>query len=902
MNSVAPLVLAENSIRNCEVTVISSNNPKVLSKKYSWDSDNAQLNVKVSAGMTQGEARVIEIHDPESLASLLTSLEKNQCMAWGQPLVGKKIRLFSKKEFERFDRPVDSTYRSNETFSWGFGSGILMLDFDYKNTELAKDTLLGLLTQVLPELVNTAYVWWCSSSSYIYKDDELINGLRGQRVYVFIKNASDIERAGKVLFDRLWLAGHGYYEISKSGGFLERSLIDKSVFQPSRLDFAAGAVCEPPLSQRRPDPICHSGIALDTELALSDLTAAEVTQLSAIKHKAKAELLHEAKLIKQKYTYDKALDNLTKAGVSNPSDSEIESAKKSVTRALDYATLAGDFIVYLEDGNGVTVGEILDHPTQYHRVKTKDPIEPDYDGGRTVGILYLFDGSPRLYSQAHGGKSYRLIRQPREIEHKSGHTFETVNATLQLMRELPDFYDFGQQLVVVENDQTRVITNDLLPYFLASSMQFYTLRDRKGELIKQYIDPPLNVVKQICALGAGRKLKVLKAVISAPIITQDDYVVDKPGYDVRTQLYLATNESIPEIPLIVNQDQAVGALDQLMRVFQGFPFVSSLDRSVCLAAALTAVVRPILETAPAFAIDAPKQGTGKTYLAMCLGYLCTGFHVGPMPSLEKNEEEIRKRLFSNLIRGVRVIIWDNVMGVFNSSALASFLTAPVYADRILGKSETIEVPNKALFLITGNNLQIAGELPRRVLKCRLDAMCENPTTRSFDFNPYAFVIQNRLSLITAAITLIRGYLQSVENEFLGGVKADKLASFEDWDTLVRQVITWISQSNSEYEDPKKSVDDSVVGDPEQEILSELLTEIKNCKGDNWFTAKELCDEAVFNAVLSEVLGEILPSQRLVAKSVGKALSYRRDRIANGLRLIVHVNGKHAAKFKIESVK
>lgn len=902
MTSLSTPVLHNLNQLNCEVTVISSSNPKVLSKKYSWDAENNKVKVQVSAGMTHGEANVIEITGPESLANILTSLEGHQCITWGKPIVGKSTRLYSRKEFDQMGQPIDGTYRSNKTFTWNSGTGILMLDFDYKNTEFTKEMLLSLLTRVVTDLASTAYVWWCSSSSYIYKGDELINGLRGQRIYVFVKNANDIERAGKVLFDRLWLAGEGYYEISKSGGFLERTLIDKSVFQPSRLDFAAGAICEPPLSQKRPAPFCHSGTALNTELALPDLTAEEVAQLSAIKHKAKAELLHEADQVKQKYTYDKALENLTKAGVSNPSDSEIESAKKSVTRALDYATLAGDFIVYLDDGSAVSIGEILDHPAQYHRVKTKDPIEPGYDGNRTVGILYLFDGSPRLFSQAHGGKSYRLIRQPREIEHKPGHTFETVNATLQLMRELPDFYDFGQQLVVIENGQTRVLTIDLLPYFLASSMQFYTLKDRKGDLVKQYIDPPLNVIKQILALGAGRKLKALKAVITAPIITQDDYVVSRPGYNAKTQLYLATNESIPEIPLVVDQVQAMDALEQLMKVFRGFPFVSALDRSVCLAAALTAVVRPILETSPAFAIDAPKQGTGKTYLAMCLGYICTGFPTGPMPSLEKNEEEIRKRLFSNLIRGVRVIIWDNVMGIFNSSALASFLTAPVYSDRILGKSETIDVPNKALFLITGNNLQIAGELPRRVLMCRLDAMCENPTTRSFDFNPYAYVIQNRLTLVTAAITLIRGYLQSVENEFLGGIKADKLASFEDWDTLVRQVITWVSQNNFEYEDPKKSIDDGVVSDPEHEILGELLTEIKKCKGDEWFTAKELCDDNEFCGQLSEVFSEILPTQRLVAKSVGKALSFRRDRIANGLKLTMSKKGKHAAEFRIETVK
>lgn len=887
---------------DCLATVISSSSPPVISKELSWDSENGEIETKTSANMTVGHAEIVRISNAENLAKLLTSLKSNQCMVWGIPDSGKNTKILSKNLFEKLGKPSDATTRSNKSFNWNLGPGILMLDFDYKGLELDKDQLITLLGQVIPNLRETSYVWWCSSSSYIYKNEDQINGLRGQRVYIFVKNARDIERAGKVLFDRLWLAGHGYYELSKAGSFLERTIIDKSVFQPSRLDFASGAVCEVPLTQKRPFPLVNDGVALDSEKVLLDLSAEEGAQLEAIKEKAKAELSPEAFRIRESFTYEKALENLKKSGIKSPSDSDIEQAKLSVKRALEYATLAGDFVIYVDDGSPVSIGEILDNPTEYHRVTTKDPIEPDYDGNRTVGILYLFDGSPRLFTQAHGGKSYRLIRQTRDIEHKAGRTFETVNATLHLMRELPDFYDLGQQLVAVENGQSKVLNTDLLPYYLASSMQFYISKDKKGELLKQYIDPPQNVVKQILALGAGRKLKPLKAVITAPIITQDDYIVSRPGYDSRTQLYLAMNEHIPQVPQTVDERQAKVALNNLMRPFQSFPYVSALDRSVCLAAVLTAVVRPVLDTSPAIAIDAPKQGTGKTYLARCIAYLSTGYDVGPMPSLEKNEEEIRKRLFSNLLRGVQAIIWDNVMGAFNSSALASFLTAPMYSDRILGKSETIEVPNKALFLITGNNLQIAGELPRRVLTCRLDAGCENPTTRSFSFNPYAYVVQNRLELNLAAITLIRGYLQTIEHEYFDGIKQDKLASFEGWDTLVRQVVAWIAQSNSDYEDPKKSIDDGVVTDPEHEILGELLSEINSCKGETWFTAKELCDDNEFCGPLSEVFSEVLHTQRITAKSVGKALSFRRDRIANGLKLVMSKNGKHAAKFKIESVK
>lgn len=905
MNCLSSEASAQFDVDNtytAAVTVISSISPSILTKTYELDAEGGISSPSTSAKMVSGKADVRNISSVIDLREILLSLEHNQAMVWGIPQEKGCIPVYSLKEYERLGRPVDAITRSNETFHWAPGGGVMMLDFDFKGRSHSKEQVIQIISEIVPGLSQAAFLWWCSASSYIYNGDDELQGLRGQRLYILVRDATDIERAGKALFDRLWLAGHGFYEISRAGSFLTRSLIDNSVWQPSRLDFAGGAHCTPPLNQRRPIPDIHEGVPLDTTKEIPDLIDKERAQLEAIKAKMKAELHAEAASIRDHYIEKKARENLANVGNVDPTAVDIEQSKLSVKRALESSTLAGDFVIYLDDGSAVTVGDILDDPARYHRVKTKDPIEPDYDKGRTVGITYLFNGRPTLFSQAHGGKSYRLIRQPREIEHASGHTFETVNASLQLLRELPDFYDMGGQLVTIEGGQTKTLNIDLLPYYLASVIQYFVYKDRKGELIKQFIDPPLNVVKQILALGAGRKLKPLKAVISAPVITVDNHIIDRAGYDSKTQLYLATDDTPLPVAQEVGSAEVNTALDFLMKPFSDFPFAGPIDRSICLSALLTAVVRPVLDTAPAIAIDAPKQGTGKTYLARCIGYLSTGMDVSPMPSLEKNDDEIRKRLFSALIRGARVILWDNVMGLFNSASLATFLTGPSFSDRILGRSETIELPNKALFLITGNNLQIAGELPRRVLICRLDSGLENPTTRSFNFNPLHYVIQNRLALVQAALTIVRGYLQSTDHIFFGGVKEDKLASFEDWDCLVRQVVAWIGIENKNYVDPKKAIDDNVMDDPEQEILADLLMGLKNLKGSQSFTAKEVLDAIEFqDSPLQEIFRDILLGKPVVAKSVGRVLSYRRDRIAGGLKLSMSKSGKHAAQFRVDTV-
>lgn len=891
------------------VTVVTSERPTVLTKTYQLN-DGVIQQPKTTANMVQGTGITKTFKDINELAEILTGLNTNQAMTWGivpDKQTDTPFQIFSKTEYEKQGQPQNAVTRTKDFFRWGDFGGVMMLDFDFKDESkaLSKEQIIKTLYNVMPSLESAAYMWWCSSSSFIYNGEQQHTGLRGQRVYILVQDAADIERAGNVLFNRLWLKGHGHIEISKVGSFLTRSIIDSSVWQPSRLDFISGANCIAPIEQKRPQPEIHNGAPLDTKAALPDLTAEELAEVKAMQAKAKAELKQEADFIKAEFIVDKALDNLKKQGFTAPNEAQIEHAQNTVRRATDSDTLTGDFVVYLNDGQAVTVGEILDNPSKYHGKGTKDPLEPDYDGWRTVGRLYLFNGQPNLYSQAHGGKSYKLIRQPKEIEHKNGKAFETVQDTLRLLKEMPDYFDMGGQLVTIHNGAVKNITADLLPYYLSSFIQYFTWKPKGKEqqLQKVLIDPPITVIKQILALGDARGLKQLKAVITAPVITPQDHVITRAGYDKETQLYLATNEQPPIIPDKVTGQDVQAAYEKLMQPFSDFPFVNPIDRAVCLSAILTSIIRPVVETAPAFAIDAPKQGTGKTYLAQCIGYLGTGVVPSPMPPIDsKNDEEIRKRLFSELIRGSRNILWDNVMGIFNSASMASFLTASTFTDRTLGKSETIELPNRAMFLVTGNNLQVAGELPRRVLTCRLDRQIENPIEYVFKFNALDHLKRHRAEMVKAGLTIIRGYLQNNPDGFI----SDKTASFEDWDTLARQPVAWLAQFIDGLDDPKIVINEAVKQDPEQEILGDLLRAIHKEYGSEWFEASQLAAVSTpeygnGNVQLYEILSEITGG-RFNSRSVGKVLAFRRDRIVDGLKLLsFKCSKKHAAKFRVTEI-
>lgn len=892
------------------VTVVTSERPTVLTKTFQLN-DGVIQQPKTTANMVQGTGITKTFKDINELAEILTGLNTNQAMTWGivpDKQTNTPFQIFSKTEYEKQGQPQNAVTRTKDFFRWGDFGGVMMLDFDFKdeNKALSKEQIIKTLYNVMPSLEGAAFIWWCSSSSFIYNGEQQHTGLRGQRVYILVQDAADIERAGKVLFERLWLAGYGHIEISGAGSLLVRTIIDSTVWQPNRLDFISGANCIAPIEQKRPQPEIYNGVPLDTKAALPDLTAEELAEVKAMQAKAKADIRPEANAVKNQFIESTARKNLTEQGIAEPSAEQLEQAQITVKRAIENNVLAGDFVIYLDDMTAVTVGEILDNPSKYHGKGTKDPLEPDYDGGRTVGRLYLFNGQPNLYSQAHGGQSFKLIRQPKQIEHKNGATFETVQATLQLLKQLPDFFDLDNQLVTIDNGQVKALHIDLLQYYLGSNIQYYTWKTKGDQQYKALIDPPLAVLKQILSLGSTRGLKPLKAVITAPVITTENHIISKAGYDKETQLYLAVDEQPLDVPKRVTSEDVEAALECLLDPFSDFPFVDALDRSVCLSALLTSIIRPVVDTAPAFAIDAPKQGTGKTYLAQCIGYLGTGTVPTPMPPIDsKNDDEIRKRLVAELLRGSRNILWDNVMGVLNSGSMATFLTGATFGDRILGKSENVDLTNKAMLIVTGNNLQLAGELPRRFLTCRLDRQIENPLEYVFKHDAMKEVKKHRAELVRAGLIIIRGYLQS-EDYKSGGVAKDKLASFNDWDTLARQPVAWLAQFNNKLADPKKVIDDAVMQDPEQEILGDLLRAIHKEYGSEWFEASQLAAVSTpeygnGNVQLYEILSEIAGG-RFNSRSIGKVLRFRRDRIVDGLKLSSFKGSKkHANKFRVTEI-
>ena len=878
------------------LTKITASKPTRLTKQFSLS--DGKLNKVGGGNLVEGKAATCTFDTLEDFRDLLLTLKSNQALVYGVS-AKSPIRIIPKEKWVSAGKPDNCIPRTAEAFHWPTGAGILMLDYDPPSDGKALECaeLVASLRNAVPGLQNASMVWWPSASSCIVNGDtdEQLTGLRGQRLYLLVADAADIPRAGQAITEALWGSGFGYFTVSSSGNPLARTLFDASVWQTNRLDFAAGAACEAPLRQDRGKPkiIDAEFQVIDTATLIPDPSADIIAKAEANRAKERALKSAEAEVARQKWIEEKTEELV--GFVASTNDHEV--ARACALRAVEHGCLSGDFIIQVIIGSettSVTVRELLDEPSKFHGLLTLDPIEPTYRDRKVVGKLYLFGGQPRLHTFAHGERTFRLMRAIEHIELEAGRTHDAVNATLKVLRELPGIFDFGAELVVIDQGRLFPLDEPGLTHLLGGVIQYSRWRNPSAQnRIKQLCDPPTKLAKQLLSLGHRRDLKSLDALVTAPTLRPDGTVLDRPGYDPDTCLLFEIENEISAVPNAPTIEEVRLAMDALLKPFSKFPFVGALDRSVLLAALLTAVIRPALPTSPAFGFDAPSQASGKTLLASCIGVLATGDDPGVWPHTStgrsgQQDEETRKRIFTAMRSGTRAIIWDNVNGIFDSAAMAAALTSPTITDRLLGKHESSSVPNRAVFLFTGNNLTFSGDLSRRVLTCRIDARTERPFAREFAFNPKQYVLDNRQELAVAALTIVRGWLTSGAERATG-----RMASFELWDEFIRQAVAWVAREicPDEFTDPMNAVIEAHATDPEHEALSELFQAWRQKFGSEYIAAGEIYRIAKSDFPndetnsIAEALIELSNGNAVTsAKSVGRILRYRLDRIVNGLRL------------------
>ena len=302
-----------------KLTLITTSRPATLGKVFRLTPTG--LEKKTAGQMVESSFQVLEFTSAESLGQILANVGNDQAIMASLPADGRAAGKIVTKA-EKPNHP-GALSRTKDCFWFASNQASLcILDYDPPagETPLTRDQLWALLLATVPGLESAGVIWWCSGSSFIYQGEAEIQGLRGQRLYILIQDLADTERFGEVLFKRLWLAGRGRVEISTAGSLLMRSIFDQAMAQVARLDFIGGAVCEPPLEQRRGLPVVLSnGCWLDTRAALPDLTTPEQVAYEDLVEAAKLKAAPEAEVVKAKWQAERLpcmVERLVKSGVA----------------------------------------------------------------------------------------------------------------------------------------------------------------------------------------------------------------------------------------------------------------------------------------------------------------------------------------------------------------------------------------------------------------------------------------------------------------------------------------------------------------------------------------------------------------------------------------------------------
>lgn len=335
---------------------------------------------------------------------------------------------------------------------------------------------------------------------------------------------------------------------------------------------------------------------------------------------------------------------------------------------------------------------------------------------------------------------------------------------------------------------------------------------------------PTSVSVSLCAafLGIGNwpKAHKLRAFVQHPTLRDDGTLLKDRGFDKRSGLFLTEQHDI-QVDETADRKAALKALRVLLHPFSEFKWIDGhLSRAALAAALFTTGVRHLFdEGVPLFAIDAPRQGSGKSKLVKCISNLWFGRPASVTP-YSNDPEEMKKHLASMLLNGDRVVLFDNVhpMVRVNDPTLNALLTSGRIAFRELGTQRMLDLDTAATFFMTGNNLKIIGDMIRRTIRMQIDPEGLHPMDRKFKIDPVeAYVLEHRKELLSAALTCLVAF-------FKAGCPAPAgltaLASFEGWSKIIRNMLLWL-----DLDDVKECISQGYEQDDESMEIEHLIMKL-----------------------------------------------------------------------------
>jgi hypothetical protein len=401
---------------------------------------------------------------------------------------------------------------------------------------------------------------------------------------------------------------------------------------------------------------------------------------------------------------------------------------------------------------------------------------------RTVKRDEIRAADPATELLAAHGVTADLDEHPERLEVRAGNRnpFDVAREVADYLiknNTPPELFSMGAAAVLLRDGGTLIpLDADGWLAYVAERVNFISMAKDTARMVA----PPSAVMKILPAIILP-DLPPLDGVTNTPYLDKDGNVIAADGYHPGSRLVLEMRGlTLPPISESPTEDEVAASVGLLIEHWLAdFPFASAADMVNVVAALLTMTGRHFFPLAPLFIVDASTPGSGKGLLVITMVIIATG-EPPRFTQLPVDGEEQRKVITAKFLEGRSLFTWDE-SHVISGRSLAMTLTAEVYSDRILGGNKMISVTNRSTQVALGNNVQVWGDMKRRVVPSRLVPDVEHPEHRT-DFrypDLEMWVRQNRGRLLAAALTIWRHWVAK------GRQDADiRMGSFERWSHAV----------------------------------------------------------------------------------------------------------------------
>lgn len=361
----------------------------------------------------------------------------------------------------------------------------------------------------------------------------------------------------------------------------------------------------------------------------------------------------------------------------------------------------------------------------------------------------------------------------------------------------------------------RELSSKRIRGILSGEIAFFKWKkSESGEQYKVLVNVPDNLAENIVSRLYIEHVRQIEFVTEIPSLRPDGSIIEKPGYDETTGVLYTPKLPFQPVPEKPTRQEAAAAYRRIEDLFIDFPFAEPRYRAMAIAALLTPIARPAFRGhSPMFFVEANVRGVGKTLVVDAIHTLLYG-NSAPRKVISRDDEEMRKKITTIGIEGAPIVLFDNIRSTLDSPSLESAITGDAWSDRALGSNKDIDVVLNCVWFGTGNNVEYAGDISRRIARIRMVSKDQHPEARANFKYPKLLehIAASRETLIVDCLTVLRAYVVASKPE----QKLNAWGGFSGWSSLVRAAIVWAGMV-----DPY-SLDDSQDMDAESLAIESLI--------------------------------------------------------------------------------